>query len=163
MINQPRDISENPAQTSGSFARNGRPPTAQFNALSPVNNKYKVNCMSKPNLKKSTYFGNMDNSHTSNQGNETITPMKLLNSQDKGEPQNMSQRWRNNVHSGSRAKIVPQNDDHEERDSTPVMVNNENPRGSYRENKKRLKNSFFITNALNNETPNTPQNVGSPD
>jgi hypothetical protein len=33
--------------------------------------------------------------------------MKLLNSQDKGEPQNMSQKWRNNVHSGSRAKIVP--------------------------------------------------------
>jgi hypothetical protein len=82
-----------------------------------------------------------------------MTPMKLLNSHDRSEPQNMSQRWRNNVHSGSRAKIVPNNDGQEERDSTPVMNCSENPRGSYRDNKKRLKNSFFITNALNNETP----------
>ena len=79
--------------------------------------------------------------------------MKLLNSHDKSEPQNMSQRWRNNVHSGSRAKIVPPSNDHDERDSTPVLMSAENPRGSYRDNKKRLKNSFFITNALNNEAP----------
>lgn len=63
----------------------------------------------------------------------------------------MSSRWKNNNYSGSRAKIVPVNDDHGERDSTPVLMSEENPRGSYRDNKKRLKNSFFITNALNAE------------
>lgn len=63
--------------------------------------------------------------------------MKLLNSLDKSDPQT----WRNH---NSRGKIVPANDDNGDRDTTPILMSPDAPRGK----KRGLKNSFFITNAL---------------
>lgn len=55
--------------------------------------------MPKHNQKKSDYFGNVNSSHNSSRNmNETITPMKLLNTHDK-EPLSMSQHFK--------AKVAP--------------------------------------------------------